>query len=185
MSLDFAILGFLNYKPLSGYDLKKIFDDSTHHFWYADQSQIYRTLNRLNEQKLVTHEIIEQEIRPNRKIYHITLSGRDALKKWLVSQPEVDAPHSAPMIQIFFAGQFENDVIIKMFRYMDAILDDLLGRYSEIPEKIEGSRSLVKSDRELYFWKSTLDLNMRIAIAQKDWTKAILADLEAGRIPEN
>ena len=45
MSLDHAILGFLNYKPLSGYDLKKVFDSSVRHFWYADQSQIYRTLS--------------------------------------------------------------------------------------------------------------------------------------------
>ena len=49
MSLEHAILGFLNYKPLSGYDLKKIFDTSVRHFWAADQSQIYRTLNRLTE----------------------------------------------------------------------------------------------------------------------------------------
>jgi hypothetical protein len=44
MSLEFAILGFLNYQPYSGYDLKKIFDTSVRHFWPADQSQIYRTL---------------------------------------------------------------------------------------------------------------------------------------------
>ena len=47
MSLEFAILGFLNYHPYSGYDLKKIFDTSVSHFWPADQSQIYRTLSRL------------------------------------------------------------------------------------------------------------------------------------------
>ena len=47
MSLEYAILGFLNYLPLSGYDLKKMFDTSVQHFWPADQSQIYRTLARL------------------------------------------------------------------------------------------------------------------------------------------
>jgi len=40
MSLQHAILGFLNYKSLTGYDLKKIFDTSVRHFWAADQSQI-------------------------------------------------------------------------------------------------------------------------------------------------
>jgi DNA-binding PadR family transcriptional regulator len=28
MSLEYAILGFLNYRPLSGYGLKKVFDKS-------------------------------------------------------------------------------------------------------------------------------------------------------------
>ena len=52
MSLEYAILGFLNYQPFSGYDLKKLFDTSVRHFWPADQSQIYRTLARLTEQGL-------------------------------------------------------------------------------------------------------------------------------------
>jgi PadR family transcriptional regulator AphA len=32
MSLKHAILGFINYRPLSGYDLKKIFDGSVRYF---------------------------------------------------------------------------------------------------------------------------------------------------------
>jgi PadR family transcriptional regulator AphA len=52
MSLDHAILGFLSYSPFTGYDLKKFFDQSVRHFWLADQSQIYRTLSRLNEESM-------------------------------------------------------------------------------------------------------------------------------------
>ena len=87
MSLEYAILGFLNYKPMTGYDLKKAFDDSVRHFWYADQSQIYRTLNRLNEKDWVSRDVIEQDTRPDRKEYSITDSGREALRQWLISKP--------------------------------------------------------------------------------------------------
>ncbi len=66
MSLEHSILGFLNYRPYSGYDLKKIFDTSVRHFWPADQSQIYRTLNRLTENGWVEMEKIEQDNRPAR-----------------------------------------------------------------------------------------------------------------------
>ena len=61
MSLDHAILGFLNYHPYTGYDLKKIFDSSVQHFWPADQSQIYRTLNRLTEQGFAKMEKVSQD----------------------------------------------------------------------------------------------------------------------------
>ena len=88
MSLDYAILGFLNYQPCSGYDLKKLFDTSVRHFWQADQSQIYRTLARLLEQGLAEQEIIEQDDRPDRKVYHITGPGRQALRNWLVGPPD-------------------------------------------------------------------------------------------------
>ena len=89
MSLDYAILGFLNYAPLSGYDLKKVFDNSVQHFWPADQSQIYRTLTRLTERGLAEMDVIEQTERPDRKVYHITQAGRDELLQWLAgSTPE-------------------------------------------------------------------------------------------------
>ena len=38
MSLKHAILGFLSFAPLTGYDLKKAFDRSVQHFWPANQS---------------------------------------------------------------------------------------------------------------------------------------------------
>ena len=85
MSLEFSILGFLHYHPYSGYDLKKAFDTSVRHFWSADQSQIYRTLGRLTEQGLVEMEVVEQTERPDRKVYHITQAGREALSRWLRS----------------------------------------------------------------------------------------------------
>ena len=73
MSLEHAILGFLNYRPLSGYDLKKVFDNSVRHFWPADQSQIYRTLAKLAEWEHVEQEIVRGLDRPDRKEYRICL----------------------------------------------------------------------------------------------------------------
>ena len=86
MSLEHAILGFLNYQPFSGYDLKKVFDTTVRHFWPADQSQIYRTLGRLAEQGCVKMEKVEQSNRPDRKVYHLTDAGRQVFTDW-VEQP--------------------------------------------------------------------------------------------------
>lgn len=90
-SLKHAILGFLSYLPLSGYDLKKAFDNSVQHFWPANQSQIYRTLAELEQNGLVTMEVIEREERLDMKIYHVTEAGRAELHTWLTTpQPERD-----------------------------------------------------------------------------------------------
>ena len=54
MSLEHAILGFLNTRARSGYDLKtRCFDVEAKAFWTADQAQIYRTLERLKTARLV------------------------------------------------------------------------------------------------------------------------------------
>src|SRR5512139_3056599 len=115
MSLEFAILGFLNYHPYTGYDLKKIFDTSIRHFWPADQSQIYRTLARLTEQGFAEMEKVPQEDRPDRKVYHITDAGRAELFNWVAAPPPLDEPRSAALIQVFFAGQLSDDQILEKF----------------------------------------------------------------------
>ena len=63
MKLEHAILGFLSYRPLTGYELKHVFDESIRHFWPADQSQIYKSLARLAELGHAEIEVIHQEDR--------------------------------------------------------------------------------------------------------------------------
>jgi len=83
MSLEHAILGFLNYEPMTGYDIKKMVDVSVSHFWPAMQSQIYKTLGRMEADGWLTVETIPQEPRPPRKMYSITAAGRAELFHWL------------------------------------------------------------------------------------------------------
>ncbi|MGE5576976.1 MAG: PadR family transcriptional regulator, partial [Syntrophothermus sp.] len=63
MSLPYAILGFLSYRPMTGYDLGNFFKQSVAHFWHAELSQIYRELGKLEEKGLVKSEIQPQESR--------------------------------------------------------------------------------------------------------------------------
>ncbi len=104
MSLPHAILGFLNYAPMTGYDLKKAFDTSVRHFWPADQAQIYRTLKELMRQGWVTVEVVPQEDRPNRKVYHITEAGREELRRWLRTPTAPEDPRVPLLVKVFFAG---------------------------------------------------------------------------------
>ena len=67
MSLEYAILGFLRSRPMTGYELKKIIDGSVSHFWPADQSQIYRTLGKLAERGWAEMEVVPGTDRPDRR----------------------------------------------------------------------------------------------------------------------
>ena len=42
MSIHHAILGLLSWKPHTGYDLKKVFEDSAFMHWSGNNNQIYR-----------------------------------------------------------------------------------------------------------------------------------------------
>lgn len=158
MSLDHAILGFFSYKSLSCYDLKKVFDSFVRHFWYADQSQIYRTLSKLTGQGFVEMELIEQSDRPDCKVYHITQMGLKELHDWLTGPFPVQQPHSGPLVQIFFSGQLSNAELLIRFETAARIFRTILASYEQVPTEIDDFRKMVHSSREESLGLSTLDL---------------------------
>jgi DNA-binding PadR family transcriptional regulator len=183
MSLDHAILGFLNYHPYSGYDLKKIFDTSVQHFWPADQSQIYRTLARLTEKGLVEMEKVPQEDRPDRKVYHITAAGRDELRRWLAGPPPLDEPRSAPLIQVFFAGQLSDPEILAKFEGFAAIMRAILERYEQVPDQVTPFQQEIPSPREHFFWLLTLENGIRNMRANLAWAESVIERIKNGQLP--
>jgi PadR family transcriptional regulator, regulatory protein AphA len=184
MSLEYAILGFLNYHPYTGYDLKKIFDNSVRHFWPADQSQIYRTLSRLTEQGYADMEKVPQEDRPDRKVYHITEAGRAALLKWLAGPVPLDEPRSAPLVQVFFAGQLSDQEILARFEDVAAPLRVVLDQYDRIPAALDPYRQEINSSREHFFWMLTLENGIRSMRASLEWAESVIERIKSGQVPE-
>jgi len=183
MSLEHAILGFLNYHPYSGYDLKKIFDTSVQHFWPADQSQIYRTLTRLTEQGFAEMERVPQEDRPDRKVYHITEIGRAELINWLTGPPPLDAPRSAPLIQVFFSGQLPDDEILAKFENFASIMKAIIDQYDQVPENIAIYQNEITSPREHFFWMLTLENGVSNMRANLAWAESVIVRIKAGQVP--
>jgi DNA-binding PadR family transcriptional regulator len=183
MSLDHAILGFLQYEPLSGYDLKARFDVSVQHFWPADQSQIYRTLAKLAEEGFARVEIVEQEERPDRKVYHLTEAGRAELRRWLSAPLEMKAGRSAPLVQVFFSGQLADEEILGMFRRAAAECRDSLRELQRVPAEAQPFTAQIKAPRETWCWFLTLECGRRVTEARLAWLEDVMARIERGEIP--
>ncbi len=157
MSLKHAILGFLSYQPLSGYDLKKAFDSSVQHFWPANQSQIYRTLAELEEQSLVTKEIIEREERLDMKVYHITEVGRGELHAWLACPlPERD-DREPFLIQVYFSGQLSDEETLHLFRAKLKETEDRLAVYEAVHQMIQNTPPKIQDPRAVFLATLTLE----------------------------
>jgi PadR family transcriptional regulator AphA len=183
MSLEQAILGFLNYRSYSGYDLKKFFDTSVRHFWPADQSQIYRTLARMSEKGWVDIEVIPQEARPDRKLYHITATGREALQQWLTTPLPPQDNRSAEMIQVFFAGQLTDEEVLAMFERAAEDIRAGLAYYAQIPRHIEAYSQYTTSPREFFFWMLTLDVGVHNLQSNLDFLENLIQRIRNGEIP--
>jgi DNA-binding PadR family transcriptional regulator len=185
MSLEHAMLGFLRYTPLTGYDLKKAFDVSVRHFWPADQSQIYRTLARMAERGWVEMEVIPQEDRPNRKLYHVTEAGQEELRGWLAMPLPLDEPRIPWLVQVFFAGQLDDEDILPLFEQEAEQLRARLARYDRIPQESAVYVETVGSPREAFFWMLTLEYGVTVNQAALDWIEGVIERLRRGEHPQN
>ena len=183
MSLEHAILGFLNYTPYSGYDLKKVFDTSVRHFWPADQSQIYRTLTRLVERGWAEVEVVEQEVRPDRKVYHITQAGRDELRRWLTVPIPFLETRIAALIQVFFAGQLRDEEILTIFERAAEEMRSTLELYGQAPANIQEGAVLHNAPREAFFWGLTLELGVAVVQAELTWIESVVERIKNKRHP--
>ncbi len=88
MSINYAILGILSYKSMTGYDIKKVIQSSTFMYWSGNNNQIYKSLTELLNKGLVTNVVKHQESSPTKKIYTITSEGMATLKEWVLSPSE-------------------------------------------------------------------------------------------------
>ncbi len=133
MSLKHALLGFLSFGPATGYELKHAFENSIQHFWSADLSQIYRTLESLREDGLVTMRIEHQEAKPPRHIYSLTESGHAELMRWL-QEPSIELPtvRNPFLLKIFFGALIPKETILEHLRLFDEALRQRIAVYKQI-----------------------------------------------------
>lgn len=109
MSLRDAVLAALLEGESSGYDLAKDFDASVANFWPATPQQLYRELDRLAEQGLIQARIVQQERRPNKRMFSLTEAGRDAIRQFTakVPKPSVIRDELLVKVQASDAGNLE------------------------------------------------------------------------------
>lgn len=139
--LKYVLLGALNYRPLTGYQLKQFVDQSAKHFWNAQTSQIYRTLASLEHEGLLVSEIQEQEDRPDRRLYHLTPSGQADLRQWLEQPPtEIATNKDALLVRLFYSAQLDKQTVLTHLRLQRALHQQQLALYRhELSQVIQQS----------------------------------------------
>ena len=158
MPLEHAILAFIEFEPMSGYDLKKFFDVSVAHFWSATQSHIYKSLDGLEKKGWAEAHVIQQEGKPNRKVYQITDNGRAELRRWLVTPLPMEPVREACLIQIFFSHFSTNEEIAALFETrMKEIREQLNTLRTVAQVAIDENAKRVGVERARQLWQITLD----------------------------
>ncbi len=172
MSLKHAILGFLNMKPFSGYDLWKLFNGSVNNYWSATHTQIYKALSELAEEKMVEVEVIQQESAPNKKIYHLVGLGKKELIAWLKTPLSLPPVRDKFLVQFSFSDALDDrDIIRNIESYIKRVEEKLnnlkSGHYTDYLK-------FARSKREKFLWENTLKHGIQSYENELRWLKGCL-----------
>jgi DNA-binding PadR family transcriptional regulator len=108
MYSEILILAMLRQRPQHGYELKKCIDFALGGTVSLNNKVLYPALKQFEELEAVVRQVVPQEGKPNRHIYHLTERGIELLHAYLCDFP----PHYAANEAEFFTR-------VAFFDYLD------------------------------------------------------------------
>jgi DNA-binding PadR family transcriptional regulator len=100
MALRNAVMAALLEGEASGYDLAKGFDASVANFWMATPQQLYRELEKLETEGLVVARVVQQERKPNKRLFSLTEAGLQALAEFTAQPPKPGAIRDELLVKV-------------------------------------------------------------------------------------
>ncbi|HEX3783184.1 MAG TPA: PadR family transcriptional regulator [Pseudonocardiaceae bacterium] len=171
MSLRHAVLGLLNDKPASGYELMHTFNTSLVNVWPANQSQVYGELTRLAEAGLLS---VSAEGPRGRKEYSITETGRAELVHWLADTEPNRVRRSETLLRVFFLGNLTDTQAVDYLRHEGEVIDHRLDDLREMARTGDWD----EHDLAIY-GRLVLEYGLRLMAMHGEWTEWAVDQLNA------
>jgi DNA-binding PadR family transcriptional regulator len=180
MALRHAVLAALLEGEASGYELAKRFDVSVANFWSATPQQLYRELERLEEDGLLRGRVVVQRRRPNKRVFTVTAAGREELHAFIAQPAKPTAIRDDLLVKL--QGADDHDRVTAR----DAVAERLeqsrgkLARYDQLRDKLLDGRSEADylRDAERVGPYLTLMGGRMYERQNVRWCKAVLAILD-------
>lgn len=107
MSLKYVLLGLLSQHPRYGYELKREAEQLLGNGAELNPGQLYPLLRKLADQQLLAGERVEQEERPDKRVFTLTEAGEQELNTWF------DEPLPLPVVR---SALFLRFVVLSLVR---------------------------------------------------------------------
>jgi len=141
MSLRHAVMAALLEGEASGYDLAKGFDASVANFWMATPQQLYRELDRMRTEGLVQARVVEQERRPNKRLFSLTEVGRRVLRDFTAAPPRPGAIRDELMVKVQAVDAGDSEAVRAAVEERMVWAQAKIARYERLRARLLNGRS--------------------------------------------
>ncbi|MGW8554494.1 PadR family transcriptional regulator [Streptomyces tubercidicus] len=141
MALRNAAMAALLEGEASGYDLAKGFDASVANFWMATPQQLYRELERMEADGLISARIVEQERRPNKRLFSLTEAGLAAVRAYTAEPPKPTAVRDELMVKVQCVDAGDIGAVRSMIAERAERSTAKLARYERLQKRLLDGRT--------------------------------------------
>ena len=167
-----AILGLLWEKPLYGYTIEKIIEERGMRHWTdIGFSSIYYVLKRLESRNLIKSSCKQQENKPSRKVYTITLEGEHLMKEKVISL----LSHNQRIVSPFDLGVAHLPLLSTTETI--ACLNERIKALDKAIEHIRAHRIQHEKNKKPYFLLALSDRALAHLCAEKSWVEKFIMEV--------
>ncbi len=175
----YLVIGILLREPRSGYDIVKELAG----FRPAKSSQIYPILAKLEKNDYINCEQVQQDSKPNKKVYTVTDKGKKVLDTWLDTTPEIPVIRDDFLSMFFSVWIKDPTTLIKMVNQRLEYLHKTLTFFND---RIQTLENCFPTDiHNFYSWRNCTYFlyKRRIAMTQEDikWCEYVLSEQTQNR----
>lgn len=184
MSLKHGLLGLLNYKPMTGYELMKIFNESLSFFWTAQTSQIYRELDSIEKKGWVSSEAIIQTGKPNKKIFTLKEDGKLEFVRWLNEHTidTVSKTRDEMTLRVFFASEGDLEALKCELLEYKKNNEIFVSKIEEVKSTLELRAKYIEKNEEELYWKMAINRGQKISKANIEWVDECIEMLDCSNL---
>ena len=125
--LGYALLGLIQQRPSSGYDLRKTFAETAMGSYSSSPGAIYPALQKLEKRGLIKSEVEESSGLRRRRVYKLTSRGDEELKQWLsrdISRDDIVREIGELMLRFAFTeGTLGTEAATRLLKNLEAGLN--------------------------------------------------------------
>jgi len=174
-NLDAALMGLLSERPLSGYDVKQVFEETPLGHFSSSPGAIYPALKRLERAGWVASKVDSSHQARPRRVYTLSREGEEALLSWLrepLTREELLGNGQAPVLRFsLMEGRLERREIV-------AYLTDYARLSDEYLAELE-SGLVAKGAGLTLYGRLSMELGLRGYRLQAEWARWAIQRLKA------
>lgn len=168
--INYVILGILMESPMSGYDLKKVAEQTIGMFFKMSYGSLYPTLKALTK----SGEITEQETlnSKNKKIYTLTDQGKASFVNWL-AEP-LQSNKKEYMVKIFFYDYLDQETRHTNLRVYQAQTYKKMMEMKGLQDIVNEELASIPNKEDYYYRVSTMYYGLQFYEMELAWLNKII-----------